>query len=278
MLTCPAIGESIAMLPKIPRLIFLSVFWLPACSNPTAPDDPRYGLAGVVRDSSLQPIADARIEIMSGAFAGRFTTSNAAGEFHFVDPPFVSELVTLRIFKEGYRPASAPLGPLRIVVTLVPDATQGTITFNAAATCNMLPPSVMSRTYTATIDIWEPASSGLVIALTGADFFTGLGTMWGNIGRDGSVAVFNVSSHEAYRNWLEELPIYERIGATGYLSFMGMATTSVPPREDSFTTMFDGTISYCPNRTDRGNGFPPECRVAEIQCRSDRHELTGTRH
>jgi hypothetical protein len=266
------------MLPRIPRLIVLSGVLLSACSNPMAPDEPQYGLAGVVRDSSSQPIADARIEIASGAFAGRFTTSNAAGEFHFVDPLFVSELITLRISKEGYRPAFAPVGQLRIVVTLVPNATQGTITFKAAATCNTLPASLMSRTYTATIDIWEPASIELFIALTGADFFTGLSTMWGNIGRAGSVAVFNVNSYEAYRNWLEELPIYERIGATGYVSLLGVATTGVPPREDSFTTRFEGTISYCPNATDRGNGFPPECRVAEIQCRSDRHELRGTRH
>jgi hypothetical protein len=40
----------------------------------------------MVVNSSSQPVADATIEIMSGAFAGRVTTSNAAGEFRFTDP------------------------------------------------------------------------------------------------------------------------------------------------------------------------------------------------
>jgi hypothetical protein len=231
----------------------------------------------MVVDSSSQPIANATIEIMSGAFAGRATTSNGAGEFRFTDPVFVSEIVTLRIFKEGYRPASVSVGELRIFVRLTPNPTEGTITFKAASACTMLPPSMMRRSYTATIDIWEPASGALVIPLGGADFFTGLRTLWGNIDRGGTVAQFNVSSYELFERWMEELPIYERIGATGYISFHGTATTSVPPREDSFTANFEGTISYCPNATDWGNGQPPQCRVAEIQCRSDSHELTGTR-
>jgi hypothetical protein len=231
----------------------------------------------MVVDSSSQPVADATIEIMSGAFAGRRTTSNRAGEFQFIDPPFVSERVTLRIFKDGYRPGFVPVGELRIVVRLARSPTEGTITFRAASACTMLPPSLMTRSYAATIDIWEPASTALVIPLRGADFFTGLSTLWGSIGRAGTVAEFKVSSHEIYERWLEDLPIYERIGANGYISFLGTATTSVPPREDSFTASFEGTISYCPNATTLRDGEPPGCRVAEIQCRSDRHEFTGTR-
>jgi hypothetical protein len=258
------------------RLIFLLVVWLSACSSPTSPEDRRYSLVGAVRDPSSQPIAGARIEITNGPFTGRFAISDATGEFHFVDPAFVSEPVTLHIFKEGYRPAFALTEQLRTIVTLAPNATEGTITFKAADDCT-LPPSLMSRTYTATLDIWEPGSRTLVIPLTGADFFSGLRTVWANVGRGRPVAEFRVSSYEVLQRFLDEVPIYERIGASGYLSFFGTATTSAPPPQDSFATSFDGTISYCANATDPGGGSPPQCLVAEVHCRSNGHELTGTR-
>ncbi len=146
---------------------------MPACDSPIFNQNERSdGLAGVVRDRSAQPIADARIEITDGPFAGRFTTSNAAGEFQFSDPSSVSELVTLRIFKPGYRSAYARPDRFRIVVTLLSMDDQHTITFTAAETCSALPSSVRSRSNTTTL--WDFTPGSLDLPLTGADFFPGL--------------------------------------------------------------------------------------------------------
>ena len=113
-----------------------------------------------------------QIEITDGPFAGHFTTSNAAGEFQFSDPSSVSELVTLRIFKPGYRSAYARPDRFRIVVTLLSMDDQHTITFTAAETCSALPSSVRSRSLTTTL--WDFTPGSLDLPLTGADFFPGL--------------------------------------------------------------------------------------------------------
>jgi len=260
------------------RVIVSVAIWISACSSPTLSRMETINLAGVIRDTSQQPVGDVRVEIISGPFAGRFTMSNAQGRFQFVDPPSVAEPVTLRLSKAGYLPTFAQAGrDQAIIVTISAEPAllppgEYSITFTAAAACTALPASVRSRTYSSTLNVWT-MSGAFSTVLREADFFPDLRTI---SGRNRGVTIeFFVQSVEAFTRWGDELPIYERVSATEYLSVIGKATAALSGNATSLTTSFDGTMAYCARSTDSiASGFPPHCAVPAIECRSDRHQLT----
>lgn len=264
------------------RVIVSVAIWISACTSPTSSGIETIDLAGVIRDTSQRPVGDVRVEIISGAFAGRFTMSNAQGRFQFVDPPSVAEPVTLRVSKAGYLPTIAQAGRDRaIIVTISAEPAflppgEYSITFTTAAACTALPASVRSRTYSSTLNVWETMSGAFSTVLREADFFPDLRTISGR--NRGVIIEFSVYSAEAFRRWLEDLPIYERVSATEYLSLVGTATAAVSGTATSLTTSFDGIMAYCARSTDpMAAGYPPQCTVPVIECRSDRHQLSLSR-
>jgi hypothetical protein len=261
------------------RVIVSVAIWTSACSSPTSPRIETINLVGVIRDTSQQPVGDVRIEIVSGQFVGRFTMSNDQGRFQFVDPPSVNEPVTLRLSKAGYLTTLAPAGreqALILTISAVPAVLppgEYSITFTAAAACTALPASVQSRTYSSTLNIWETTVGSFSTVLRGADFFPDLRTI---SGRNRGVTIdFSIYSAEAFNRWTDELPIYERVSATEYLSLLGRATAPLAGTTMSLTTSFDGTMAYCARSTEpSAPGFPPHCAVPAVECQSDRHQLT----
>jgi hypothetical protein len=256
-----------------------------ACANPSSPSSGTFTLAGTVRDSSLSPLADAIIQVTSGTLAGQVTTSNALGQFHFADAASLTVPTILVVLKAGYLPATVQVERTDIVVTLTtsrfPVEGDYTITFTAADECSMLPSSLRRRTYPSTIDIWRrfdvpPLGGVFAIQLSESDFFPELRTL--SLSIRGNTAKFFISSFEAEQRWLDDVPIYERLGATGYLSLHGRATTVMSVTDTAFTTTFDGIMSHCPKSLDPlGPGYPPKCAAMAIECHSSRHQLTGSR-
>lgn len=255
------------------------------CANPSSPSKATFTLAGIIRDSSLRPLADAMIQVTSGTLAGQVTTSNALGQFQFADTASVTVPTILVVVKAGYFPATVQVERTDIVVTLTssrfPVEGDYTITFTAADECSMLPSSLRRRIYSSTIDIWQrfdvpPLGGFFAIGLTESDFFPELRTL--SLSLRGNRGNFFISSFEAQERWGDDVPIYERLGATEYLSLHGTATTVMSVTDTAFATTFDGIMSYCPKSFDPlGRGSPPRCAAIAIDCHSSRHELTGSR-
>jgi hypothetical protein len=264
------------------RVVVWTAICLSACGSPTSPPIATIPLAGVIRDDSQRPVADVRIEILGGPFAGRFTMSDAQGRFQFVDPASVTEPVTLRLSKAGYLPVLSQADRDRpLILTISPEPSvlppgEYLITFTAAAACTALPPSVRSRSYSSTLNIWETAAGLFSTALKGADFFQDLRTISGR--NRGVTLEFTVFSAEAFARWGDVLPIYERLSSTEYLSLSGTATAALSGITTSLTTSFDGTMTHCAKSTNPvASGSPPTCAVPAIECQSDQHRLTVSR-
>jgi hypothetical protein len=263
-------------------VVFPVAIWMSACASPSSPSTETINLAGVIRDAAQQPVNDVRIEIVGGPFSGRFTTSNAQGRFQFVDPPSVAEPTTLRLSKAGYLPMLAEAQrdrPLVLTISAEPSMLPSGdywLTFTAADACTALPPRVRSRTYSSALNVWETMTGTFSARLGGADFFPDLRTI---SGRNGDLVItFSVYSVEAAVRWGDELPIYERLSATEYFSLVGNARAPLSGVTTSLTASFDGAMAYCARSTDPvAPGFPPQCAVPVIECRSDQHQLTVTR-
>jgi hypothetical protein len=260
-------------------VILPMAIWMSACASPSSPRTETIDLAGVIRDAAQQPVNDVRIEIVGGPFSGRFTTSNAQGRFQFVDPPSVAEPTTLRLSKAGYLPMFAEAQrdrPLILTISAEPSTLPPGdywLTFTAADACTALPTRVRSRTYSSALNIWETMTGTFSTRLGGSDFFPDLRTISGR-NRD-LVITFSVYSVEAALRWTDELPIYERLSATEYVSVLGNAKAPLSGVTTSLTATFDGAMAYCARSTDPvASGFPPQCAVPVIECRSDEHQLT----
>lgn len=257
-----------------------------ACNNPTSPAGRTFFLAGVIRDSSSsRPVPDATVQVTTGSLAGRATTSDALGQFHFTELASSDEPTTLTVLKFGYSPAIVRVDRTDVVITLsssrLPIEGDYTMIFTAADECDMLPSALRRRAYAATIVLSRTFSSSMDgnfdIELSGADFFPELRTIAMSI-RSGRSNVF-ISSSEAERKWGDDIPVYERVRAGEHLSLHGRAEGSVSVTDTALTTTFDGVIAYCPTSTAPrfAAGYPPTCAMPPIECRSGRHQLTASR-
>jgi hypothetical protein len=266
-------------------LIVLFAFWVCSCNNPTSPDSRTYFLSGLIRDSaSLTPIADATVQVTTGSLAGRMTLSDAAGRFQFADMASAVEQTMVTVLKFGYLPVTVQVDRADVVISLLtsrlPIEGDYTMTFTASDECTMLPSTLRRRAYPATVvaarRFASSTDANFAIELSGSDFFPELRIL--SLSIRASNARFFVASVEAEQRWGDDLPIYERVDGTGYLSLHGTGTATLTVSDTAFNTTFDGIMSYCPRSTSPfGPGNPPQCSVPAVDCQSDRHQLSGSR-
>ena len=255
-----------------------------ACNNPTSPER-TFFLSGMIRDaSSSRPVADATVQVTTGSLAGRATTSDSLGQFHFTELASSAEPTTLTVLKFGYSPATVQVQRTDVVITLsssrLPIEGDYTMIFAAANECDMLPSALRRRAYAAAIVVSRRFTSSLDglfdIELSGADFFPELRTISLSIS-SGRSNVF-IGSSEADRKWGDDIPIYERVRAGEHLSLHGRAEGNVSVTDTALTQTFDGVIAFCPRSTAPfADGYPPQCAMPPIECRSDHHQLTASR-
>ena len=270
---------------RVHRLVVVAVaIAISACSSPSSPGKNTYILAGLIRDSSSAPIEGATVQVTAGSLMGQMTTTDSSGRFRFTDPAFVDTPTTVLVLKAGYLPVTQRIDSANVVITLsaasYPIEGNYTVTFTAASECSVLPSSLRRRAYPSTIAIYRRSTSPLegtfTMELSGSDFFPQLRTL--SLSIRNNTGSFFIASFEADQRWMDDLPVYERLGANEYFSVHGKATVAVSVNDTAFTTTFDGIMSYCPRSIDPiGTGFPPNCAVPAIDCRSDHHQLTGSR-
>jgi hypothetical protein len=239
------------------------------------------GIRGQVRDTLGRPVDDARVEVADGPLAGRHAVTGADGRFLFSAALTSVDVATLHVTKAGFSPASLRwAGRNDFFITLLALnaldlAGRYDITFTAASSCSQLPPPVRSRTFTGLMSRGEDNFIAFTTQLSGPDLFPAYDRFWASVGHD--AARFSVYSLDAFKWWLEDQPIIERVGANGFLSFIGTAHAPVMTPPAAFTAAFDGSISFCSMMTPPArDSFPPTC-AAPVECRSDRHQIRFTR-
>jgi hypothetical protein len=257
-----------------------------APTSPTPGSPTTFNLTGLVRDTVLRPVMNAKVEIVSGPLASQFTATDANGQFVFAGLTPATPTVDIIVTKEGYSPVTMTArNNVNTIITLAASTLiqlegEYQVTFAAANSCGDIPPPLRRRTYSATIgrptNVTHPSATAVVVTLGGADFYFGYGAFSGLVADDAvRLAVF---SWDAFNGWLEDHPIFERLTTTTYLAFMGTATASGAQPGAPIAAVLDGTISYCASATAPSiAGFPPTCSVPVIDCRSDRHQLSLSR-
>ena len=255
-----------------------------ACSCSKSPTSPSESMSegtmfisGTVRDSALQPVAGARVEVTAGTLLGNVTNTDADGRFVFDTPVSVSASITLHISKDGFQPATIPvranaiLAVTLLATRLAPLSGPYTLTLRASTTCSELPPDLRSRTYLAAIDRQELVGAHWTGRLSGATFQPAYETFFGVLSP--SAARVSFMSYSAFSWWLEEQPIIEQLGA-GYLSVIGTATLMVGSGSP-LTATLGGTWSYCSAAAQPGGpNWPLTCATAVAECRATDHQLT----
>jgi hypothetical protein len=240
-------------------------------------------LTGQVQDTLQRPVRDARIEILDGVQSLGVTTSDERGRFTFTSSAPPTNSITLQVTRDGFAPATVPVrGPDRTDITisltavhLVDLTGQYTITVSAAAECSQLPPALTTRTYVAEMkgDASNPLS--FTSEIRGADFYPGYGSFFAVVG--GDAARFFVSSADAYNAWLEDWPIFERLGPSSYLALQGVATVAVASGDVEISGTFNGSFAYCAAAREPAQWlFAPTCD-APVECKSSAHRLTLSR-
>jgi len=244
------------------------------------PASPMFNLHGTVRDSISRPLSDARVELADGPQAGQFATTDMGGQFAFAPFTAPAAMVTLRVTRDGYAPAtytvtrqgdsqSADISLTALTRVNLTGEYQFTLT--AAAACEALPPAVRTRKYTAVIT----GSTGSVVTLSGADLVPNYDTLAATPA-DNAVRFYLYSAYAAAW-WLDEEPIVERLDATSYVAFTATATV-MPWNPDQSMAAVDGTIAYCPAAKEASAPmYPPTCLVPPVECKSSAHRLSLAR-
>jgi hypothetical protein len=174
------------------------------------PASPMFNLHGTVRDSISRPVSDARVELADGPQAGQFATTDMGGQFAFAPFTASAAMVTLRVTRDGYAPATYTVarqgdsqsGVIFLTpLTRVNPAGEYQFTLTAAAACEALPPAVRTRKYTAVIT----GPTGSLVTLSGADLVPNYDTLVATPA-DNAVRFYLYSAYAAAR-WLEDDPI-----------------------------------------------------------------------
>jgi hypothetical protein len=97
--------------PGTLQAITLTVVLTVGCGGSSAPTGPSaagssspaelFNLTGLVRDPLQRPIRDARVEVVDGPSAGRFTMTGAQGRFALDGVSPATDGVTLSVSKTG---------------------------------------------------------------------------------------------------------------------------------------------------------------------------------
>jgi hypothetical protein len=252
--------------------------------SPTPPPLVVHTVVGQVFDTSLKPLANARVEVMDGPQAGAVMTSDADGRFSHTSTITVG--VRFRASKAGYldatRASEAPLpgsgGPyvnlyLELIAPRANIAGDYTMTFVADDSCTVLPPEVRTRKYIATVTpsssteyrantFFNGQVSGATLLAERDSFFVGAA------GRDLGFVFYNWEGEGA--------SLVERLSPNTYLAIYGRADTPATSTGE-INVSFDGTIDYCV----AASGSYESCYLAKAAtnqlCTSKHHRLVLTR-
>ena len=235
-----------------------------------------FTMKGTVSDTAFRPLAGATVEVVGGPQTGRRTVSDGRGEFGFAGE--FDDTSTFQATKDGFAPATLPLGPycercqpnrwvhfgLATLTSAVDISGSYEMTVNVASSCTSIPAELRSRTYQANIP--SPASGGngyVPVRVTGADFVPG----WDGV--EIGVAGSDVGL------WAEVL--IEKVSPTNFLMFgvygTGVAPVSHPP---TFSLEANGGISYC---TVEAGASADDCfrNSARLITCTSRHSIVFTR-
>jgi len=225
-------------------------------------------LSGVVLDSALHAIAQARLEVVDGPLKGTVAVTSAAGAFVF--DPIVSTALTLRASKEGYLNESIAVADGQTGVRFMLDSVNGPfhlngeyeITFEADGACASLPPAARARTYSGRFG----GDDAFVVTLHGAAFGAGMPpsyTSWN--------AIYFQMRNDVAHIYFSDPPIWEHLTPDADLVIEGNDASGVL-LADMTRWSYTGSFSYCAD-PERGEPYP-ECGVPLITCQSQNHQLT----
>lgn len=243
-------------------------------------------LAGTVSDAAWRPLAGARVEVINGPEAGRFTSASATGQFSISG--IFDETTLFRATHEGHvaatRPLPAPCGPcnpdwwihfyLESAAPAVNLTGRYSLTFTADSTCGALPEAARSRTYDATIRLDTrpegPANSRFDVVLDGESLVAGYDRF--TIGVAGDYLVAGMGDGHGSAGLVEE------VAAHAYVTLAGdMALTVTDPT--AILASFRGVVEYCELQADWAARY--SCRqsptLASAQCESSNHRVELTR-
>ena len=253
-------------------LVLLTLLTSVGCSSSTTPrptptplptpSPVMFTVSGSVSDVVYRPVADVRIEVVSGPQQGTVTFSDKAGKFAI--EPKLTATSQIRASKQGYVDSTQFVGGTGSTLTIgfylksanAPLDWSGTydVTLTADPTCTDLPEIARRRTYTATV--------GTTVVFSGAPFGSGGGSAWNSM----YLTQFDDYVDLSTEQLLELLP-----NDAYYLLYGGASGTVT--REFAQLNLWGG-ISYCPKL--QVGPFMP-CDGPMITCVSKQHQMTLTR-
>ncbi|MGE5833010.1 MAG: carboxypeptidase-like regulatory domain-containing protein [Acidobacteriota bacterium] len=262
-------------------LVLLAIVTSVGCSSSTTPrptptptptptpSPAVFTVTGSVSDAVYRPVANVRIQVVSGPQQGTVTISDEAGKFAI--EPKLSAASQIRASKQGYVDSIQFVVGTGQTVDLkfflasanAPLDWSGTydVTLTADATCAELPELARRRTYTASVTMAGVSSR---VVFSGARFGSSDGFDW------------NIMPFKQFEDYVDlyadDPPIVELLPDNAYYMVYGGASGTVT-REFAQLNL-SGGISYCPSL---GVGRFIPCDVPLITCVSRGHQMTMTR-
>jgi len=225
--------------------------------TPTPAPEVTISVSGQVWDSIGRSVTGARIEVITGRLAGTFVTTDDNGRYAFAVP--VPLFSNIKASKPGHLASIETLTATKTPLffwlsSLDPPillSGQFDITFEADATCTVLPEVARKRTYQAN-------SVRPLTELSGAVF----------AGGDPPANTIAVSQFNEFgRFTMYDPPIWEVIPNAGFVVIFGEALGVMNPEFSQL--LMDGEFRYC-------SSYLPnmQCAVEFVSCRSSRHVMT----
>ena len=246
---------------------------------PTAPP-PASGLHtlnGYVTDSAFRPIGGVRVEVVNGPDAGKALISDNDGVFSYLGS--FPDRISMRATKAGYTDrtstvfASATGNMAWVSFELSPVAPAAnpeglyTLTFDLDGACQEFPADLRTRSYEAQLryrsrTAFNGEVTGAMFAPFGNRFFVGVAGDYVAISTEG-----------------EGPAIIEQVGPQSYISFFGVAGSTVPMvGPPTISAPFRGVIEYCELKAPAGQYYECSDTLAAVktQCTSQNSRLTLT--
>ena len=246
-------------------------------------------IKGIVYDTALRPLDDARVEVLDGLQAGTSTTSNAEGGFWLAGT--FDDTIRFRATRAGHvaetatpRPCGGCSSAWRLIFNLdalVPPVSLAgdyTLTFVAHEACEGLPEQVRTRTYAATIinrSSPDRSATAFDVGVSGASFRNDLA--WGG---GPSLQIFVAGDYLSlgFADFHGSPGLVEQVAANTYLALSGMGGASVGATASDFAIPFTGVMDYCATTSEMKGSYActPGPGVVQASCNSN-HRAIFTR-